>query len=95
MCGKELADDRPTLIYCRESRDENNQEYERIETQRDILVEFCKRKGLVNVVDIIMDDDCTGTSFQRFHTVFSQEGAIRTAPLFYRLYISYLQQQEP
>lgn len=69
MCGKELADDRPTLIYCRESRDENNQEYERIETQRDILVEFCKRKGLVNVVDIIMDDDCTGTSFQRFHTV--------------------------
>lgn len=72
MCGKELADDRPTLIYCRESRDENNQEYERIETQRDILVEFCKRKGLVNVVDIIMDDDCTGTSFQRFHTVIER-----------------------
>ena len=32
MYGKRLADDRPTLIYCRESRDENSEEYERIET---------------------------------------------------------------
>lgn len=72
MCGKRVVDDRPTLIYCRESRDENSEEYERIETQRDILIEFCKRRGLVNVVDIIMDDDCTGTSFRRFDAVLER-----------------------
>lgn len=72
MCGKKLADDRPTLIYCRESRDENSEEYERIETQRDILIEFCRRRGLVNIVDIIMDDDCTGTSFRRFDAVLER-----------------------
>ena len=43
MYGTKLVDDRPTLIYCRESRDENSEHYERIETQRDILVEFCRR----------------------------------------------------
>lgn len=72
MYGKKMVDDRPTLIYCRESRDENSEHYERIETQRDILVEFCKRKGLVNVVDIILDDDCTGTDFRRFDSVIER-----------------------
>lgn len=71
MYGK-AADGRPTLIYCRESRDENSEHYERIETQRDILVEFCRRKGLVNVVDIILDDDCTGTDFHRFDAVIDR-----------------------
>jgi len=72
MYGTKLVDDRPTLIYCRESRDENSEHYERIETQRDILVEFCRRKGLVNVVDIILDDDCTGTDFRRFDSVIER-----------------------
>lgn len=72
MQGERLVDDRPTLIYCRESRDENSEEYERIETQRDILISFCRRRGLVNVVDIIMDDDCTGTSFRRLDTVLER-----------------------
>ncbi len=72
MYGKKLTDERPTLIYCRESRDENSEEYERIETQRDILIAFCRRKGFVNIVDIVMDDDCTGTSFQRFDTILQR-----------------------
>lgn len=72
MYGGRMVDDRPTLIYCRESRDENNEHYERIETQRDILVEFCKRRGFVNVVDIILDDDCTGTDFRRFDPIMER-----------------------
>ena len=49
------VDRRPVLIYCRESRDENGESYERIETQRDILLDFCRRRGLVNVVDVKSD----------------------------------------
>ena len=72
MYGKMKMDNRPVLIYCRESRDENSEHYERIETQRDILIEFCKRRGFVNVVDIVMDDDCTGTNFKRFDAVIQR-----------------------
>lgn len=60
---------RPTLVYCRESRDENSANYQRIEVQRDILLAFCERRGLTNIVDVIMDDDCTGTDFRRFDEV--------------------------
>ena len=65
-------DTRPTLIYCRESRDENFADYERIETQRDILLDFCRRRGLVNVVDIVMDDDTSGTGFGRFQPIIKR-----------------------
>lgn len=67
-----IIDDRPTLIYCRESRDENCDNYERIEVQRDILMKFCERRGLINVVDIIMDDDISGTSFKRFKPIIER-----------------------
>jgi hypothetical protein len=60
---------RPTLVYCRESRDENSINYQRIEVQRDILLAFCHRRGLTNIVDVIMDDDCTGTDFRRFDEI--------------------------
>lgn len=66
------VDRRPVLIYCRESRDENGESYERIETQRDILLDFCRRRGLVNVVDVILDDDTSGTSFRRFDPVIER-----------------------
>ncbi|BAK98743.1 putative recombinase [Oscillibacter valericigenes Sjm18-20] len=72
MYGTIIIDDRPTLIYCRESRDENSENYERIETQRDILTAFCKKRGLVNVVDIVMDDDTTGTNFRRFDAILER-----------------------
>ncbi|MEM1485387.1 recombinase family protein [Oscillospiraceae bacterium PP1C4] len=57
------------LIYCRESRDDNGENYERIETQRDILVDFCKRQGLTNIIEIIMDDNVSGTKFSRFYKI--------------------------
>ena len=66
------VDRRPVLIYCRESRDENGESYERIETQRDILLDFCRRRGLVNVVDVILVDDTSGTSFRRFDPVIER-----------------------
>ena len=35
--------------------------YEGVETQRDLLVKYCKSHGYTNIVDIIMDDDKSGT----------------------------------
>ncbi len=58
------------LVYARESRDDNGQFYERIETQRDQLVKFCKENGLINFVrDPIMDDNKSGTNFDRLADV--------------------------
>ena len=68
------------LIYCRESRDENALHYERIEVQRDILLQFCAAQGLSNIVQIIMDDNVSGTSFARLLQVerMAKTGAVNT-----------------
>ncbi|MBC8530856.1 recombinase family protein [Gehongia tenuis] len=58
-------DDRRVVIYCRESRDDFGEHRERIETQRDMLVRFCARRGLSNIVDIILDNNVSGTRFER------------------------------
>lgn len=57
------------LIYCRESRDDGFVNYERIETQRDILVSYCKNKNLGNIIDIILDDNKSGTDFDRLEPI--------------------------
>jgi len=57
------------IIYCRESRDDGFENYDRIETQRDILIEFCKKQNLGNIVEIIMDDNKSGTNFERLQPI--------------------------
>lgn len=57
------------LVYCRESRDDFMINYERIETQRDLLIKFCERSGYHNIVDIVMHNDMTGTDFSRFDEI--------------------------
>lgn len=57
------------IIYCRESRDDYMENYDRIETQRDLLIKFCERNGYTNIVDIIMHDDETGTDFSRLDKI--------------------------
>lgn len=57
------------LIYCRESRDDNFENYERIETQRDILIKYCKSKNLGDIVDVVMDDNKSGTDFRRLDVI--------------------------
>lgn len=57
------------LIYCRESVDQNGVNYERIETQRDILLSFSKKNGYTNIVDVILHDDVSGTDFSRFKDI--------------------------
>ena len=64
-----VSDPRPVLVYCRESRDEQGAAYGRIETQRDILLDFCRRRGLTNIVEVVLDDDTSGTSFRRLDPV--------------------------
>ena len=57
------------VIYCRESRDDYGENYERIETQRDLLIKYCQSHGYTNIIDIIMDDDKSGTDFSRFDDI--------------------------
>ena len=63
---KKVNEEKRVVIYCRESRDDYGENYERIETQRDLLIKYCKGHGYTNIVDIIMDDDKSGTDFSRF-----------------------------
>lgn len=51
---KKSNEEKKVVIYCRESRDDYGENYERIETQRDLLVKYCKSHGYTNIVDIIM-----------------------------------------
>lgn len=67
-----MADTRKTLIYCRESRDDYGENYDRIEVQRDILKQFCQKMNLVNIVDVIMDDNVSGTMFLRFQPIIER-----------------------
>lgn len=60
------------IIYCRESRDDYGENYERIETQRDLLVKYCKSHNYTNITNIIMDDDKSGTDFSRFDEIRQQ-----------------------
>jgi len=57
------------LIYCRESRDDGFANYGRIETQRDILIDYCERQGLGAVTETVMDDNKSGTCFERLMPV--------------------------
>lgn len=52
-------------IYVRESRDENGENYETIETQRDLLVDFVNRNKLGKIHKIYMDDNASGAAFNR------------------------------
>ena len=66
---KRSNEEKRVIIYCRESRDDYGENYERIETQRDLLIKYCKSNGYTNIVDIIMDDDKSGTDFGRFDDI--------------------------
>lgn len=57
------------IVYCRESRDENGEKIERIETQRDILLKFCEKNGFANIIDIVMDNNVSGTKFERLNEI--------------------------
>lgn len=57
------------LIYCRESRDDNFEHFDRIETQAKMLVDYAKNTNLGNIIDIILDDNKTGSDFQRLEPI--------------------------
>lgn len=53
------------LIYCRISRDDAFANFERIESQAESLTNFCRDKKLGTIIDIVLDDNKTGTDFAR------------------------------
>lgn len=52
-------------IYVRESRDDNEENYATIETQKGLLIDYVKSTGLGNIFDIYMDDNVSGSAFER------------------------------
>lgn len=60
-----LNNKKRVIVYCRESRDDYGENYERIETQRDSLLRFCEKNGYNNIIEVIMHDNVSGTDFSR------------------------------
>lgn len=52
-------------IYVRESRDDNEEKYETIETQRDLLIDFVERNKLGEICSVYLDDNVSGSGFER------------------------------
>ena len=52
-------------IYVRESRDDNEENYETIETQRDLLISYVKNNKLGSIEKIYIDDNVSGSVFER------------------------------
>jgi site-specific DNA recombinase len=52
-------------IYARESRDDNYENYETIESQVGLLKEFVRKNELGRIISIYQDDNVSGTMFDR------------------------------
>jgi len=52
-------------IYVRQSRDENDENLETIETQRKLLIDFVARNNLGTIYKTYVDDNVSGASFER------------------------------
>jgi len=52
-------------IYLRQSRDDNGENIETIENQRDMLIEYAKNHLSGDIYDVYMDDNVSGSSFER------------------------------
>ena len=68
------------IVYCRESRDDNGLDFARIETQRDILLRFVAEKKIPGEIEVILDDNVSGTDFSRLEGIArrAQSGEIST-----------------
>lgn len=52
-------------IYVRESRDDNEENYETIETQIKLLTNYVKKNALGKIFNVYIDDNVSGVSFER------------------------------
>lgn len=52
-------------IYVRISRDDNGENYETVENQRELLIDYASKKKLGKVVSIYTDDNVSGSGFER------------------------------
>ncbi|MDP4093603.1 MAG: recombinase family protein [Bacillota bacterium] len=52
-------------IYVRESRDENEENYDTIETQRDLLLDYIDKNEIGKVTRVYIDDNVSGSGFER------------------------------
>jgi DNA invertase Pin-like site-specific DNA recombinase len=60
-----ICDFYKAAIYVRESRDDKEENYETIETQRDLLIKYVKTNNLGEIKRIYIDDNVSGAGFER------------------------------
>jgi len=65
MFDSEKRSDYRIGIYVRESRDDYEENYETIETQRDLIIDFAVKNNLGEVVRVYIDDNVSGSAFER------------------------------
>ncbi|MCX7923369.1 MAG: recombinase family protein [Clostridia bacterium] len=65
MYGRGFSGSYNIGIYVRESRDDNEENYDTIETQRDLLIDFVKKNNMGKVYKVYMDDNVSGSGFER------------------------------
>ena len=61
MQGREIS----IGIYVRESRDDNGENYDTIENQRDMLIDYVKKNNMGRIYSIYTDDNVSGSAFER------------------------------
>lgn len=52
-------------VYVRESRDDNEENYETIETQRDLLINYINKNKTGRIHRVYIDDNVSGSAFER------------------------------
>ncbi len=52
-------------VYVRESRDDNQENFETIETQRDLLIDYVQKNSMGKLVKVYVDDNVSGAGFER------------------------------
>lgn len=65
MNDRENQDNYIIGVYVRESRDDNEENYETIETQRGLLIDFIERSRLGRIYKVYIDDNVSGSRFER------------------------------
>ena len=63
-------------IYVRESRDDKEENYETIETQRDLLINYIKTNKLGEIQAIYIDNNVSGAGFEREGIEALKEGVL-------------------
>ncbi len=65
MIINQIKNNYKIAVYTRESRDEDGENYETIETQKELLIDFANQRNLGEIAKVYVDDNVSGSGFDR------------------------------